>query len=859
MKTAHFLPAFLLSSVFLLSTTISAQGFDLELYQQFLQNHQNMQTQDLLQMHPAGIFEDNLNLNYQDVFYFDSVDAKYNLTEYEKSLIRDHGFMVSQRLSKKSFGEILLDIHHYDLPVFVSTDAILYAYHVSYDRILMEVELGYLINKVGNLLSSLKNSFPQLVNSYSSEPGMLQMLKDVDLYLTVGAKLIGQTVDPFYPDNAIIIDTVISRVMDANTFYNDTLFSSNCVAHDYSQFRPRGHYDSDDYPQLRTYFRTMMWLGRIEMYLIKPSFGSPDCLPQTTQDIQRQVIDANLVYELFGLANVHPDYEEIENVIKFFVGDQDNVTLDNMGYLRNAVQLTSASQLLDTVKVEEFQDTLRNQSFAFQLILSQLLMGNPVAGDSLTPASSFLLFGQRYVDDSYVTASVVYDRIWFEEQRICRLFPSTLDPMFALGNNAAAQLLIPELDEYHYGTNLAALRYLFDSFPPEYWERTMYKRWLGLIKSLNPPEDRSSLPGFMTTAAYWQEKLNTQLSSWAELRHDNLLYAKQSYTGITICSYPYGYVEPFPELYDELKNTGSFGYNYFQNVSFLDGQLKQHILNYFTNMQFTCDTLKSISQKELDDVPLSGEETAFLKNMMFEMSSYSGTVYDGWYPKLMYEDEAYGFKGIMDANYIVADIHTTPSDCGGGIFGWVTHAGTGPVDAGVFIAKIPGGEECAFIGPVLSYREYVTSGFLRLTDDEWSSDYMFSSDRPDWVNLYLADSTGGSRGEGGELLTSVKPEENTQKVSDYLTVSNYPNPFNPSTLIKFSVPYDLSNENAELIIYDIQGQAVKHLVNQVLPSGNYVTKWYGKNDDGNPVSSGVYIYRLKIAGRQAVGKMNLIR
>ncbi len=859
MKKVLLVPALFLSTVFFLTETLFAQGFDLTLYQQFLQNHRNMQTQDLLQMHPAGIFEDNINLNYQDVFYFDSIDAKYNLTEFEKSMIQDHGFMVTQRLSKKSFGEILLDIHHNDLPVFVSTDAILYTYHVSYDRILREVELGYLIDKVTSLLGSLKNSFPQLVNNYASEPGMLRMLKDVDLYLTVGLKLTGQNANPYYSENSGIIDTVISRVMEANSFYNDTLFSSNCVAHDYSQFKPRGHYDSDDYPQLRLYFRTMMWLGRIEMYLIKPSIGSPDCWPQTTTDIQRQVIDANLVYELFGFANVHSDYEEIEDVIKFFVGDQDNVTLDNLEYLRNAVQLTSASQLLDTLKVDEFQDTLRNQSFAFQLILSQLLMGNPMSGDSLVPASSFLMFGQRYVDDSYVTGSVVYDRISYQGERICRLFPSALDPMFALGNNAAAQLLIPELDEYHYGTNLAALRYLFDSFPPEYWGTTMYKRWLGMIKTLNPPEDRGSLPGFMTTAAYWQEKLNTQLSSWAELRHDNLLYAKQSYTGIGVCSYPYGYVEPFPGLYDELKNTGSFGYDYFQNVSFLDGDIKQHILDYFTNLQLTCDTLKSISQKELDDVPLSAEETTFLKNMMFEMSTYTGIVYDGWYPKLIYQDEAYGFEGTIDANYIVADIHTTPSNCGGAMIGWVTHAGTGPVDAGVFIAKLPGGEECAFIGPVLSYREYVTTGFLRLTDEEWSSDYMFSSGRPDWVNLYLADSTGGSMGEGGRLLTSVEPGNNDHIVSDYLTVSNYPNPFNPSTLIKFSVPYDLSNENAELIIYDIQGQAVKHLVNQVLPAGNYVTKWYGKNDDGSPVSSGIYIYRLKIAGKQAVGKMNLIR
>ncbi len=859
MKNVLLLPAFFLAAFFSLTADSYSQGFDLTLYQQFLQNHQNMQTQDLLQMHPAGIFKKNLDVNYQDVFYFDSIDAKYNFTEYEKSLIQEHGFMVTQRLAQKSFGEILLDIHHNDLPVFVSTDAVLYAYHVSYDRILREVELGYLIDKVSGLLGSLRNSFPQLVNNYSSEPGMQQMLRDVDLYLTVGLKLIGQEVNPWYTANTGVIDTVISRIMDADNFYNDTLFSSNCVAHDYSQFKPRGHYDSNDYPQLRLYFRTMMWLGRMELYLIRPSFRSPDCLQQTTQDVQRQVIDANLIYELFGMSGMFSDYEEIENVIKFFVGSQDNVTLDNMGYLRNAVQLTSASQLLDTLKVAEFQDTLRNQSFAYQLILSQILMGNPVAGDSLVPASSFLMFGQRYVDDSYVTASVVYDRIWYNNERICRLFPSALDPMFVLGNNAAAQLLIPELDEYHYGTNLAALRYLFDAFPADYWDSTMYKRWLGMIKTLNPPQDRSSLPAFMTTAAYWQEKLNTQLSSWAELRHDNLLYAKQSYTGVPICSYPYSYVEPFPELYNALKNTGSFGYNYFQNVPFLDNTLKQNILNYFSGMQYTCDTLRSISEKELADTPLSPEETAFLKNMMFEVSTYTGTTYDGWYPKLIFQDEAFDNEGVIGANYIVADIHTTPADCGGGMRGWVSHVGTGPVDAGVFIAKLPGGQECAFIGPVLSYREYVTTGFLRLSDDEWRSDYMFSSGRPNWVNLYLADSTGGSMGEGGQLLTSVDRETNGQIISDYLTVSNYPNPFNPSTIIKFTVPYDLSNENAELIIYDIQGQAVKHLVNQVLPAGNYVTKWYSKNDEGNSVSSGIYIYRLRIAGRQAVGKMNLIR
>jgi hypothetical protein len=859
MKKYNLLFLLLFITFLILNKSNYAQGFDLTQYQIFLQNHQNMQTGELLDLHPAGTFQNNIDLNYQDVFYFDSIDAKYNLTGFEKSLIQEHGFMVSQRLSQPSFGQILLDIHHNDLPVFVSTDAILYAYHVSYDRILREVELGYLIDKVDNLLMSLRNSFPQMVSNYSSTPGMTQSLLDVDFYITVGLKLIGENVNPYFPQNNAKVDTAVNLAMEANGFTSDTLFSSECVAHDWSQFKPRGHYDSDLYPQLRLYFRTMMWLGRIEMYLIKPTFGSPDCYPQTFTDIQRQIIDANLVYELFDLANVRSDYENIEDVIKFFVGNQDNVTLDNLEYLRNAVQLNSANQLLDSMKVVEYQDTLSNQSFAYQLILSQILMGNPIAGDSVVPASSFLLFGQRFVDDSYVTASVVYDRISYLGQRVCRLFPSALDPMFALGNNATAQLLIPELDYYHYSTNLAALRYLFDSFPSAYWNSSLYKEWLKTIKTLNPPEDRSNLPAFMTTAAFWQEKMNTQLASWAELRHDNLLYAKQSYTGVPVCSFPYSYVEPFPDFYESIKTAGESGYNYFQNISFLDGTIKQNILDYFSNLQYTCDTLKSISEKELSDTPLSSEETNFLKNMMFQVTTYTGIDYNGWYPGLVYQDAAYDHEGLMSENYIVADIHTTPADCIGNMMGWVSHVGTGPVDAGVFIAKLPGGEDCAFIGPVLSYREYTTTNFLRLTDDEWSSDYLFSSSRPDWVNLYMADSTGESRGEGGQLITSVKPKNKNIIPVKYLAVSNYPNPFNPTTVISFSVPYDLSNKNAELIIYDLQGQVVKHLINQVLPAGNYLTKWFSDNDNGLSVSSGIYIYRLRVADRQAVGKMNLVR
>ncbi|MCW9066083.1 MAG: DUF3160 domain-containing protein, partial [Ignavibacteriaceae bacterium] len=163
----------------LISSLTYSQVFNLEDYLLFVQSHQNMNTEELLQMHPAGNFVDKINLNPASVLYFDSISAKYDLTEYEKSLIADYGFMVTERLAEGSFGEILLDIHHNDLPVFVSTDAILYAFHSSYDRILRDVELGFLIEKVSTLLTTLRSQMPQLESQYTSQPQMVQMLRDV--------------------------------------------------------------------------------------------------------------------------------------------------------------------------------------------------------------------------------------------------------------------------------------------------------------------------------------------------------------------------------------------------------------------------------------------------------------------------------------------------------------------------------------------------------------------------------------------------------------------------------------------------------------------------------------------------------
>ncbi len=844
-------------------TLAQSQDFDLNDYQEFLDLHQNMNTTQLLEMHPAGTFEAKTDLPWESALYHDSIEIKYKITSDEKTLLQKHGFMVTERLRKSSFGEHLLDIWQKDLPVFISSDAILYAFHFAYDRILVEMEKGYLISRVTELLKNMHLKLPEMASEYSAVTELAQMLRDVDVYLTVPLKLLGENISPYYPENEAGINQILNLI--SNEGYDVyPFFSEHCKEIDFSQFKPRGHYTNSE--TLSKYFRAMMWLGRIEIYLLAPqgTDSTGNCPPQSFTDIQRQTIDAVLIAELMDLAEVSSIYSEIEEIISFFVGEQDNVTPENIHTLVQSLNLTTASQLLDVERLEEFQEVLKAEGFAFQRIQSQILIRDPLAPESVQPASAFMLFGQRYVIDSYVTSRVVYDKIIYDEKFICRLFPSTLDVLFTLGNDAVAQLLREELDQYHYATNLAALRYLIDSYPMDFWNSSIYNMWLHTIRALNPPTDRKTLPPFMQTAAWWQQKINTQLASWTELRHDNLLYAKPSYTTGVGCSYPYGYVEPVPELYRRLNILAEKALEKFSAISFSDDYLKGNILSYFDVLQGVTDTLWSISQKELDGISLDADEETFIKSMVYQEGSYAGGFIDGWYVALLY-GKYQQYLGIdltgENAKYLVADYHTTPTDCAGSMMGWVSHAGTGPIDLAVVTARFPGNQTIAFIGPVNSYYEYTTTNFLRLTDEEWNETYWASSSRPDWANLYLADDSGNLKGEGATLLTGIdNPDKQNKHLPEWpIMAKNYPNPFNAGTIISFTIPYHMTNSQTELTVYNIQGKVIKKLIGRALPAGNYLTRWDGRNDLNQQVSSGIYFYKIKVGDNYFTGKMNLIK
>jgi hypothetical protein len=81
--------------------------------------------------------------------------------------------------------------------------------------------------------------------------------------------------------------------------------------------------------------------------------------------------------------------------------------------------------------------------------------------------------------------------------------------------------------------------------------------------------------------------------------------------------------------------------------------------------------------------------------------------------------------------------------------------------------------------------------------------------------------------------------------SAYRLEQNFPNPFNPKTVIAYSLA---EASTVTLRIYDILGREVKTLVNATQPQGRYLPTWDGSNNEGGPASSGVYFYRLEAMG-----------
>lgn len=147
-----------------------------------------------------------------------------------------------------------------------------------------------------------------------------------------------------------------------------------------------------------------------------------------------------------------------------------------------------------------------------------------------------------------------------------------------------------------------------------------------------------------------------------------------------------------------------------------------------------------------------------------------------------------------------------------------------------------------------SYEELITPGISR---DGLTFSFRDESARPGGSYTYRVD-VSDERGprvlfETGPILIPEKP----------LTLcQNHPNPFNPSTTIRYFLP---EAGRTVLEVFDISGRKIARLIDEEKPGGGHGITWTGKDNHGNPVSSGVYIYRLTAGKMRLTRKMVLLR
>ncbi|HEO71596.1 MAG TPA: DUF3160 domain-containing protein, partial [Candidatus Hydrogenedentes bacterium] len=292
-----------------------------------------------------------------------------------------------------------------------------------------------------------------------------------------------------------------------------------------------------------------------------------------------------------------------------------------------------------------------------------------------------------------------------------RCYPRGLDVMSVLGSTLAEEILADEgdTDYVNYAEQLQKLKEDFAEFDVRDWNRNLYWGWLYTLRPLLE-QFGEGYPAFMQTDAWAKKELNAALASWTELRHDTILYAKQSYTvsGTAMPAVVPGYVEPVPEFYGRLLALTRMTRLGLATLEVLSADAEERLLQ----LEGILGRLLAMAEKELAGQALSED--------------------DCWYIKALGHTLEYAVMGVEEEGVkttLVADVHTHGAE------GHVLEEGVGYVDAILVVCPHPGGKPFLAVGPVFSYYEFKHPMADRLTDEAWR-DMLAAGEAPERAPWY---------------------------------------------------------------------------------------------------------------------------
>jgi len=581
----------------------------------------------------------------------------------------------------------------------------------------------------GDLKSALTASLEQYVKAHPVDPN-------------AEAKLI----PPFAAEQ---VRAELDRIDAHGGFQASPLFG---YREDYSQYVPRGHYTRSR--RLRQYFKAMMWYGRMTFLIRGGGEGVTGLIPLAEARKQTQaacMLAGMMPGKLPDGRSLASAWDRLYAVTAYYVGFADDLTpYEYRGAMREAIGRTvSAGDLADADRLFRLRGRLA------ALRKPQIYSGlgdvagppGPIADEqdlaaALAMTQGLRLMGQRYVPDSYMFGRLVYPTVGtFTGEGepftlvpgpggAIRGFPRGLDVMAVLGSARARQWLAKLGDDRYarYDQTLEQLTRQFAEIDPLGWNRNLYWSWLYALKALLTDYGRG-YPAFMRTAAWSDKQLSAALASWSQLRHDTILYAKQSYTMKAMAAPPRkvaGYVEPVPAFYGRLLALTRMSLAGLDEMKVLDARARARL----EALEKILARLLAISQSELAGERLTDDDYAFIRGFGRRLKS----VVSGARP------------GGLETP-VVADVHTDANT------GHVLEEATGYLHPMVVVYPMPDGGLVAGVGPALSQYEFKHPMAERLTDEAWRRMLREGNAPalPKWTETFTVSAAPGGAGKTTRL------------------------------------------------------------------------------------------------------------
>lgn len=564
------------------------------------------------------------------------------------------------------------------VPNFITTDLFLQAFHMYFEYALKLSENNFFTQKLLTLCNAMTYS-----NMYSDATSdkEKEMAEFTQAMFAIVYKLLDPSAKPFVPSSySEIVENEIENINNASDTQSPMLKTH--VAFAYSLFKPRGHYTRNETAQ--RYFRAMMWLQTASMLKSKP------------EDIAKAITMAYY----YNKTQCRDDFEKMYDAITYFIGEPDNVSIVWLAQLiREKYSSQSLSDLLGT-----------NYDAIYTEISNKFKTCNKIKPkEQITDPDKLNFMPQRFVPDNLVLANM-YD----SEANADRAYPTGLDVFDAFGVKAAANIIDSTDKNAKSWKDFTKKRKEMSSELGNFkdWNATSYNKWIQVLTVMQ--NNQKEYPGFMQTPAWECKNLNSALASWAELKHDAILYAEQPMGAE--CGgdnefpdpEPIGFVEPNVKFWETLIEA-------VNNVA--DGIKKAGIQDYrFANItdQFLThiNLCLRVSQKELRHEPI-GDDVFCIRNIGSSMEWFTLSVLD---PDCENIETWSLVQGADRSVAVVADVFTRNiSECKKQ---GILYEATGAPNK-IFVLVEYNGHIYLTSGATLSYYEFVHPMGDRLTDEQW--------------------------------------------------------------------------------------------------------------------------------------------